>query len=125
MLPVGLSAAPVGARDIYIGTVIVDGDRVTLERCDLGRTRYRLLDAESVDVVADLRMRPAPTAGFWYAEIIGDHVETGADDAVVSDEQTHTGHVLSVIAIEGLRDGGSCHLLDHLDALDATGAPIP
>lgn len=117
----GLSVAPARARDVYIGTVTVDGGRATLERCDLGRTRYALSDAAPGGAVDDLRARPLPASGFWYAEVIGDYVEMSVDDDVVTDAP-RSGHGLSVIAIEGLREGASCHLLDHLEALDAAEA---
>ena len=118
----GLSVAPVRARDVYIGTVTVDGGRATLERCDLGRTRYALSDAASGGAVADLRARPLPASGFWYAEVVGDYVEMSVDDDDVVTDAPRSGHGLSVIAIEGLREGASCHLLDHLEALDAAEA---
>lgn len=118
----GLSIAPARARDVYIGTVTVDGERATLERCDLGRTRYALSDAAPGGAVDDLRARPLPASGFWYAEVIGDYVEMSVDDDDVVTDAPRSGHGLSVIAIEGLREGASCHLLDHLEALDAAEA---
>ncbi len=111
---IAVGAPTASAMDFYIGTLSVEDGSVVLERCDLGRTRYLLRDAEGAEAVAALRRMPPPARGFWYGEVIGDYVEL-AD-----------GHGLTVSAIEALAPGRSCHLLDALDIPDAvTPAATP
>ena len=90
-------AAPL---DIFIGMVIADGENLVLERCNLSRTRYRLL--------------PAAGAGDPLAELRG---KTGKIEAQVIASYRADGeaHILDVAAIDNVRLGKTCHLLDAID----------
>ena len=86
--------------DIFIGMVIADGENLALERCNLSRTRYRLLPAAGAgDPLAELRGK----TGKIQAQVIASYRADG--DA----------HILDVVALENVRVGKTCHLLDAID----------
>lgn len=86
--------------DIFIGMVIADGENLVLERCNLVRTRYRLLPAAGAgDPLAELRGK----TGKIQAQVIASYRADG--DA----------HILDVAAIDNVRLGKTCHLLDAID----------
>ncbi len=86
--------------DIFIGMVIADGENLVLERCNLVRTRYRLLPAAGAgDPLAELRGK----TGKIQAQVIASYRADG--DA----------HILDVAAIDNVRLGKTCQLLDAID----------
>ncbi len=90
-------AAPL---DIFIGMVVADGDNLVLERCNLVRTRYRLLPAAGAgDPLAELRGK----TGRIQAQVIASYRAEGK------------AHILDVAAIDNVRLGKTCHLLDAID----------
>lgn len=101
---IGLSAWPVLAQDLYIGTVDVQKDQVILTRCDLAQNRYVLRDAkdEPGKPVAELRERLKTLKAPIYVEVVGRFAEAGDDNA------------LDVMALENIKAGKSCHLIDAL-----------
>lgn len=86
--------------DIFIGMVIADGENLVLERCNLARTRYLLM--------------PAAGAGDPMAELRG---KTGKIQAqvIASYRADRDAHILDVAAIDNVRLGKTCHLLDAID----------
>ena len=109
MLVIGLLMLPAAIRaeepeavplDLFIGMVLTDGQDLVLERCNLGRTRYRLLPAAGAgDPLAELRGK----TGKIQAQVIASYRADG--DA----------HILDVAALENVRVGKTCHLLDAID----------
>lgn len=109
MLVIGLLMLPAAIRaeepeavplDLFIGMVLTDGQDLVLERCNLGRTRYRLLSAAGAgDPLAELRGK----TGKIQAQVIASYRADG--DA----------HILDVAALENVRVGKTCHLLDAID----------
>lgn len=96
--------------DIFIGMVVADGENLVLERCNLVRTRYRLLPAAGAgDPLAELRGK----TGKIQAQVIASYRADG--DA----------HILDVAAIDNVRLGKTCHLLDAIDeSFEKAEAPV-
>lgn len=88
------------ANDLYIGTLSVQGDQVTLERCDLSRNTYLLVDAPGSNALMTIRNRPPAAKGFWYGEVIGEYTQVDGQ------------HALSVVRIEDVQPNKSCHLTE-------------
>ncbi len=100
--PAGAAASDGPVQDIFIGMVRTDGAELILERCDLGKTRYKLVPAEGAgDPLARLRDRQ----GMVQAEIIASYRADGE------------AHILDVTAVDRMVYGKTCHLLDAVDAL--------
>ncbi|ESQ83114.1 hypothetical protein AEAC466_14725 [Asticcacaulis sp. AC466] len=91
------------AQDIFFGTLEKAPDgQVFLSRCDLGSTRYRLVDEAGaaerpVARLADSDIKP-PTQAAVYGTV----------------DEDKDGYVLRVMAIEGIAPGKTCHLSDVL-----------
>ena len=88
------------ANDLYIGTLSVQGDQVTLERCDLSRNTYLLIDAPGSNALMTIRNQPPAAKGFWYGEVIGEYTQVEGQ------------HALSVVRIEDVQPNKSCHLTE-------------
>ncbi|MDV6330171.1 hypothetical protein [Asticcacaulis sp. 201] len=91
------------AQDIFFGTLekAPDGE-VFLNRCDLGSTRYRLVDE------AGSSERPV-------ARLADTEIKTPTQAAVYGTvDEDKDGYVLQVMAIEDIAPGKTCHLSDAL-----------
>ena len=102
LLPAAVRAQEADAAplDIFIGMVIADGENLVLERCNIVRTRYRLLPAAGAgDPLAELRGK----TGKVQAHVIASYRADGE------------AHILDVAAIDNVRLGKTCHLLDAID----------
>lgn len=113
-LPVLALLMPVQApaQDLFTGMIVADGESLVLERCHLGKTRYRLTaapDAEGGDPLARLRGGDR----VLQAELIARYRADGE------------GHGLEVLSVERIVPGQSCHLLDAVGAAFSTGEPAP
>lgn len=90
--------------------VVTDEQGLVLERCHVGKTRYRLMAApDAGDPLAQLRGMD----GLVQAEIIARYRADG--DA----------HVLEVMSVETIKQGRSCHLVDALEAYLSSSALTP
>ncbi len=98
------------AQDIFTGMVVADKQELVLERCHVGKTRYRLVATpDSGDPLTQLRGMD----GLVQAEIIARYRADG--DA----------HVLEVMSVESVTQGRSCHLVDAIEAYLPSGALTP
>lgn len=101
IMPVQAVAQETRIPDIFNGMVVTDGDKLVLERCDGGKTPYRLTAAQDAgDPLAQLRGKD----GLLQAQLIARYRADG--DA----------HVLEVLWVERIQAGKSCHLEDALEA---------
>lgn len=94
-------ASPVRAAahdtvDIFIGTLAKEENELVLTRCDLGESRYLLIDAPNTSAVATARNGALPA----YGEVIGSYFEK------------HGHAMLKVESIGHLTPGRDCHLID-------------
>lgn len=89
------AAAP-DTADIFIGTLATEGNELVLTRCDLGESRYVLIDAPNTSAVATARNGALPA----YGEVIGSYFEK------------HGHAMLKVESIGHLTPGRDCHLID-------------
>jgi hypothetical protein len=103
-------AAPVGANDLFIGTLSIEGERVVLRRCDLAQNTYRLRDADGAFALDSIRKREPAAKGYWYGEVIGEYVAIDGGDG------------LSVTSIENIEADKNCHLSDLIDIDDGSPA---
>jgi hypothetical protein len=97
-------AGSASAQDAFIGTLEKTGDELVLSRCDLGDTRYSLKDdAEDDAPVAEWLKReivqPTQVSVFGSVEAVGD------------------AYILTVMAIDEVKPGVTCHLSDALDQM--------
>lgn len=100
LLPVQAQAQDIAVQDMFIGMVVPDGDGLVLERCSIGKPRYRL--------------RAAERAGDPFAVLqgMGDKVQAQVIARYRADGEVH---ILEVTSIEDIKPGKSCHLLDVFD----------
>lgn len=109
---ISLIVLPAGAhaQDVFTGMVIADNQELVLERCHVGKTRYRLIAApDSGDPLAQLRGKD----GLVQADIFA-HYRADGD-----------GHVLEVMAVENIEQGKTCHLVDAIEAHLSSSALTP
>ncbi len=89
------------AQDLFIGMVVEDNTGLFLERCSVGKPRYRLQAAEGADdPLAQVRGK----TGLVQAQIFG-HYRAEGD-----------GHALDVIGVDGVKFGETCHLVEAIEA---------
>lgn len=88
------------AQDIYIGTIEFKKNSVELHRCDLGGSRYVLLDPkdQKEGAIRQLKKMHSSETATLYGEVIGTYQEMGGKNQIV------------VRSIENLTLGKSCHL---------------
>ena len=96
------------SNDLFIGTIEVSDQQAVLSRCDLGQSRYVLVDddGQKERPVRDLTGNAQCNAQRCYGVVIGSYREDGSG-----------GHQLVVSDIQDLTPGKSCHLLEALDGL--------
>lgn len=100
------------AQDFFTGMIIANGPGLVLERCHVGKTRYRLTaapDAESGDPLAQLRGKD----GLLQAQLIARYRTEG------------DGHGLEVLSVERIVPGKTCHLVDAIEAAFSASEPAP
>jgi hypothetical protein len=89
------------AQDLFIGMVVEDGSGLVLERCQAGKTRFRLQAAEGTDdPLEEIRGKK----GLVQARIYG-HYRAEGD-----------GHALDVLGVDGVQFGKTCHLVEAIEA---------
>lgn len=92
--------------------IVADGAELVLERCHVGKTRYRLTaapDADGDDPLAQLRGKD----GLLQAQVIARYRAEG------------DGHGLEVLSVERILFGKSCHLVDAVEAAFSASEPAP
>jgi hypothetical protein len=102
----------VNAQDIFTGMIVTDGTELVLERCHVGKTRYRLSaapDADGGDPLAQLRGND----GLLQAEIIARYRAEGE------------AHGLEVLSVERIMPGKTCHLIEAVEAAFFAQEPAP
>ncbi len=102
LVGLALSLPTAYARDIYIGTISIQDDRLVLKRCDVVQNTYELIDIAEGGPVSRFLAVHASDSGRWYAEVIGDYEDR-------SGQKT-----LRVLALENVKAEKGCHLLDAL-----------
>jgi hypothetical protein len=99
-----VAAGSASAQDIFFGTLEKDGSKLILSRCDLGDTRYELRDDSEDDTpVAD-----------WLKRDIVKPTQVSVFGSV---EEEGDGYILTVMAIDDVKPGETCHLSDALDQM--------
>lgn len=93
------------ARDIYPGTITVEGDKTILVRCALVKHQYVLQDADGAEgtPVATLRQQVALEQGIVSVTLLADYAEIDGKNRLL------------VLDIIDLKVGKSCHLMDLLN----------
>lgn len=89
--------------DIFNGMVVTDRGELFLERCDGGKTPYRLTTAQDADAGDPLKQLRGKD-GLVQAQLIARYRADG------------DGHVLEVLWVERIQTGKTCHLEDALEA---------
>ncbi len=92
--------------DVWNGTVEMQDGVPVLRRCDVTQTRYVLKPLENPRILEQLPAAAVARGTKVSVTVIGAYEQSGPD-----------AHILRVNALQNIRVGHSCQLLDALDDL--------